>query len=156
MTVAKDTLFDKHIQKAHVWVNRLEEILSWDNKQYALDAMRVSLHAIRDNLHHEEAANLSAQLPLIIKGIYFEQWTPANTPKKERIQEEFIENVRKELEHFTRQDFTKEAAEKVISSVLQLLDENIAPGEIDKLMAVVPRGLKPLLYEGAAQSKRFD
>ena len=54
---------------------------------------RPVLHTLRDRLTVEEAAHLSAQLPLLIRVIYFEGWHPAHKPTKERFKEQFLDQI---------------------------------------------------------------
>jgi hypothetical protein len=57
--------------------------------------LRETLHAVRDFLTVDEAADLSAQLPVLIRGLFFEGWVPAKTPAKMRSVDQFLERVTK-------------------------------------------------------------
>ena len=54
-----------------------------------------TLHAVRDFLTVNEAADLSAQLPLLIRGMFFDGWIPAKTPAKRRSPDDFVNRVMK-------------------------------------------------------------
>ncbi len=89
-------MIDRSVEKAHVWLNDMAEELGTDDRQFAYRALRASLHAIRDRLPVEEAAQLAAQMPLLIRGIYYENWRPAATPMTYRDIDSFLERVTEE------------------------------------------------------------
>ena len=65
-------MIDHTVQETHEWLNDLAEQLGWPDKRQVLHLLRVTLAEIRDCLPHDEAAHLSAQLPVLIRGIYYE------------------------------------------------------------------------------------
>ena len=66
-------VFDASLQKTQVWLNDLMSELGWEEKpQKACLALRTALHSLRDRLTNEEAVHLGAQLPILIRGIYYE------------------------------------------------------------------------------------
>jgi uncharacterized protein (DUF2267 family) len=58
-------VFDTTLQKTHIWLNDLTDELHWD------DRFR-GYKALRDRLTVEEAAHLGAQVPMLIRGLYYE------------------------------------------------------------------------------------
>src|SRR5687768_3605109 len=83
-------MFDATIQKTHFWLNELAQELDWDDRHRALTALRVTLAALRDRLSLEEVAQLGAQLPLVVRGLYYEGWDPSGKPLKERRKAQFL------------------------------------------------------------------
>src|SRR3990170_1662162 len=87
-------VFEGTLQKTQVWLNDLMFELDWEDRpQKAYLALRTVLHALRDRLTVEEALQLSAQLPMLIRGFYFEGWNLKGKPHKERHKEDFFEHI---------------------------------------------------------------
>ena len=70
------------VHVTHTWINELDELLGWSNKSRSYRLLRSVLQALRDWLPVNEAADFAAQLPNLLRGVYYEQWRPATTPVK--------------------------------------------------------------------------
>jgi hypothetical protein len=77
-------IIDESVQQANIWFNEVDYRTGWDNKQRSYRLLRAVLHALRDHMNADEAAQLSAQLPILIRGIYYEGYDPSKTPVTER------------------------------------------------------------------------
>ncbi len=65
-------VFDTTVQKTNIWLKEIMEALGWENKHKAYLALRATLHALRDRLIFEEAVQFAAQMPMLIRGLYYE------------------------------------------------------------------------------------
>ena len=83
-------VLDHTVHLTHEWINELAGRLDWSSKRSALKLMRVTLARIRDHLIVDEMAQFSAQLPVLIRGFFFEGWVPKQTPIKDRHAEDFV------------------------------------------------------------------
>src|SRR5919106_6787617 len=95
MSSTGQDVFDKTIHKTNTLLKNIETELGWANQRnmsYAV--LRAVLHALRDRLTVQEAADLAAQLPLLVKGIFYNGWNPSSVPKKIH-KDEFLEEIRK-------------------------------------------------------------
>jgi len=81
---------DHTVQLTHIWINDLDTRLGWDNKHRSYRLLRTVLQAVRDWLPINEAVDLGAQLPALLRGVYYERWRPATTPVKQRSKADFI------------------------------------------------------------------
>ncbi|HYM65861.1 MAG TPA: DUF2267 domain-containing protein, partial [Patescibacteria group bacterium] len=86
------------------------------------------------------AAKLAAQLPTLIRGIYYEDWQPSRTPLAIHDVDAFLEHVVKEG-HMAGET----EASVAVTAVARVLREHVTPGEIDDVLAVLPDRLKVLI-----------
>lgn len=132
-------VFDTTVQVTHVWLDDLMRELGWDDKQKAYHALRAVLHALRDRLSVDCSAHLAAQLPMLIRGFYYEGWHPAKTPNEEHTQDQFLTHV---TEAFL---FDVDAHSKTIAqAVFKVLANHVSEGEIDKVKQALPAGIRSL------------
>lgn len=134
-------VFDSTIQTTNIWLDDIMKDLDWSERHRAYHALRAVLHTLRDRLSVDEAAQLSAQLPLLVRGVFFEGWHPAHKPVKERHQDQFVAHVSESFALDTEAD-----PEQIVRSVLKVLSKHIDVGEIDSLKRVLPPEVKELLY----------
>ncbi len=93
MTATGLKIIDDAAQSTNEWVNDVNERTGWDHKHRAYRLLRSVLHAIRDHLSADEAAQLAAQMPVLIRGVFYDGWNPSKTPVKERTREAFVERI---------------------------------------------------------------
>jgi uncharacterized protein (DUF2267 family) len=73
-------VFETTLHKAHQWVDALAQQAHLD-PHLAYQALRAVLHTLRDRLPVDETVHLGAQLPLLLRGVYYEGWRPALAPQ---------------------------------------------------------------------------
>ncbi len=138
MTTATVEALETTIQKTHIWLKELVSEGHFKDESQAYSALRAVLQAVRDRLTVDEAANLAAEMPLLIRGIYYEGWKPAECPVKQRTRQEFVESVRRKLRG------TNVEPANAIRVCLGLLQRKISAGEIADVRAMMPRELQEL------------
>src|SRR5689334_2329249 len=93
MTHSNVDAIDHTVQQTNEWLRDIATELGTENHRHAYLALRGSLHAIRDLLTVDESAHLSAQLPMLVRGIYFEEWDPSHGSAHDRSRESFLGHV---------------------------------------------------------------
>ena len=85
------------IQVLQEWLKELRDKGELADEGAAYSVLRSVLHQLRDRLTPEEAVDLGAQLPLIVRGLYFEGWRPHSVPRKIRSKQKFLDELSKEI-----------------------------------------------------------
>jgi uncharacterized protein (DUF2267 family) len=133
---------DKTIEKTNSWLNELEAILGWEDRERAYHALRAVLHALRDRLPSQEAVDLGAQLPMLIRGFFYDGWRPGDKPQKYRDKQHFLERIAKEAPAIGETDL-----ERVVTAVFSLLSSRLPHGERDQVRRALPARVRELWPE---------
>lgn len=142
MTEPTLPVFEQTLQKTNVWVDVVAAALGTQDRHRAYQALRATLHALRDRIGPNEAAQLGAQLPLLLRGTYYEGWHPAGKPLKERELEQFLDHI--------RADITQGDAEETARAVFQVIAHFVSEGEIEDIVWMLPEGVRGLWSQPAA------
>ncbi|MGM0421701.1 MAG: DUF2267 domain-containing protein [Pseudomonadota bacterium] len=123
----------QEINLFQTWMNELQEKPDIRSADEAYAALRAVLQTLRDRLIPDEAAHLSAQLPIIARGIYYEGWDPSSAPHKYNM-EEFHDKVCERLNgQCQRSD-----PDALTRHVFELLSKHVSSGEIDHVQCMLP------------------
>jgi len=136
MSTGLDT-FDKTVQESNLWLKAVMERLETDDRHRAYSTLRAVLHALRDRIGAESAAHLGAQLPMLLRGLFYEGWDPTNKPTKERHEDAFLAHIARELPRATEGE-----VEQGTLAVLDVLSKHIDRGAAVKIAGMFPEGLR--------------
>ena len=145
--------FDRSIHATNVWLKEISQELGPD-RRLAWRALGVVLRALRDRLPVEDAAHLAAQLPLLIRGAFYEQYRPAVQPEPMRSREEFVARVANGLEGGGK----SVNPEKAIKAVFSTVQRHVVEAETAKVRHALPEDIRLLWPPNARipQVKRGD
>ena len=130
-------VFDRTVQETNLWLKAIMEGLHTDDRHLAYLCLRATLHALRDRLGPENAVHLAAQLPMLVRGLYYEGWRLAASQTKERTRADFLEHVRSELPRNSAIDPNLAAR-----AVFGVMWEKLDLGEVGKVIDHLPPELK--------------
>lgn len=136
------SVFDTTLEKTNIWLRNVMAEMEGEDRQEAYLALRGVLHALRDRLQVNEAVQLGAQLPMLVRGFYYEGWRPSATPRRERHRGQFLEHV--------REAFPRDAdidSERVTRAVFAVLARRVSEGEIEDVTGMLPGELRDLWPE---------
>jgi uncharacterized protein (DUF2267 family) len=127
------------VQKTYTWIRELDEELGGVGRHESYQVLRGFLHALRDRLIVDEVAQLAAQLPMLVRGIYYEGWDPAYTPPKWK-EQEFVSR-------FAEQAALEPSREPVsaLRAAARVLRRHVTPGETEDVLGLLPKELRELL-----------
>lgn len=132
-------MFDKAIQDANIWLNEIMYELDWEDKHRAYILLRSVLHVLRDRLQHNEASQLAAQLPTMIRGIYYDGYRAAKPATDIRHRDQFVAEVEKAFANDPN-----DSPDEAVTAALNILADHVSKGEIDDVKATLPKELRDL------------
>jgi len=136
MTATGLKVFDKTLQITNTWLDEIMSDLGLD-RHFAWHALGAVLWPVRDRLPADLAAHLGAQLPLLVRGLYYEQWHPAGKPERLRTLDEFLQRVSGELRGTRPAD-----VREVTLAVFRTLSRHADPGQVAKVVDALPEEVR--------------
>lgn len=133
--------FDHALHTAHTWVADVARELDSEDRRYAYRVLRSWLHTLRDRLPVTGAAAFAAQLPELLRGVFYDGWEPARVPRKYSPGEyllRFAEEARLPMAD----------AQRVALAVTRAVGEHLSPGLLTETLELLPRGVRAVLLDG--------
>ena len=133
-------VFDTTIQKTINLLNDIRGEFGWPEERrfQAYKALRSVLHEIRDRLPVTESANFAAQLPMLVRGFYYEGWKPESVPRKTHRQE-FLDDIQRNF-----QLTVNGGPAALVDGVLRALSGHIESHIFDHIKEELPTDLRYL------------
>lgn len=147
MSATGTEAFDKTLHITNTW---LEEIMAdhGPDRQVAWHILSAVLRATRDRLPVDLSAHLGAQLPILVRGAYYDQFVPSRQPVTTRSRDEFLQKVAENLAG-TRPINTTDA----VKSVFKVLNHYVDPGQVAKVREALPEDVRTLWPEQARNDR---
>jgi uncharacterized protein (DUF2267 family) len=138
-------VFDRTLHLTNKWLDEMMTTMPRD-RQLAWHALGAVLRAIRDRVPPDLAVHLGAQLPLLVRGTYYDRWRPSDTPQAWRSAEEFIAVVAADM-NFVRPIGAADA----VTAVCRVLNHHVDPGQVEKVRHALPHEIRTLWPENNQQ-----
>lgn len=135
---------DRAVDKANAWLADIDAGFGTDDRQLACRVLRAWLHCLRDRLSVEVAAHFAAQLPKLLRGVYFDGWNPSGVPQKYD-RAEYVTRFAREV-RVRDSDVAKAAG--IVTTVAR---QHMSAGVVAQAFERLPDGLREVL-EPAAES----
>ena len=130
------------VQQTQEWLKDLASRPPFEVEEQAYSYLRAVLHALRDRLTVDQAAHFSAQLPMLVRGVYWEGWRPVLAPNDFKTQQEFFDHVQSSLGPALGASRADLAAGT--QTVLDFLVERVDPGEMRHVVSSLPKHIREL------------
>ena len=145
--ITQISLYESSVQETKKWVADVQQRMGLDDQQHALRGLTAVLHALRDELSVNQNAALAAQMPAMLRGIYFQDWKPLTFEPKHTTQRAFLNRIQTAFTSYASAPDAFELAEQVFA----VLESRIS-GECTKIRRTLPSDLRemwPTLYRDA-------
>jgi len=143
-------VFQKTLHHTDEWLKEVCDVLEISDLHVGYVILKAVLHTLRDRMPINEAVHFSAQLPLLLRGMYFEGWIPLDTPVKVKTAAEFLDLV--ELQPGVQPSIPKHiSADRCVNAVVAVLKKKI-PEELEKICKLLNHNIVSLLKESARQT----
>jgi uncharacterized protein (DUF2267 family) len=136
-------VFDRTLQTTNIWLGEIMEELGPD-RQVAWKVLSVVLHKLRDRLPVELAAHLGSQLPLLVRGVFYDQYQPAKQPSDCKTLDAFVEEVAEWLADIRPVD-----PKLAVQAVFRVLSNHVPEGQLEKVRSALPSSLRAF-WDGLA------
>lgn len=140
-------VFDRTFQTTNTWLNEIMEEIGPD-RQIAWKVLSTVLHKLRDMLQPDLAAHLGAQLPLLVRGAFYDLYEPSKQPTSFRTREHFVVEVEKWLSDVRPVDPVL-----AIETVFGVLNRHLTAGQVAKVREALPASTRSLWAAPEAQAK---
>lgn len=134
-------VFDKTLQSTHIWLDEINSDLGPD-RRFAWRTLGAVLHVLRDRLPADLSAHLAAQLPLLVRGLYYDQYEPSRQSPDINTPDDFVAAVAYLL-HDTRPVDPNDA----VASVLGVLSRHLSEGQVANVRHALPARIAALWPE---------
>lgn len=129
---------DETVQQTYIWIDQVADEFHGSRHQ-GFQIIRAYLHLLRDHLSVDESAQLAAQLPMLLRGAYYEGWDPTKDRRHERSRDAF-------LDAFVKESAVRESdAHDALAAVDRVLHRHISEGEYHDVFQALPTGVRELL-----------
>jgi uncharacterized protein (DUF2267 family) len=137
-------VFDKTLQTTHIWLDEIMTEVGPD-RQVAWHVLGAVLRTLRDRLPLGLAAHLGAQMPILVRGAYYDQWNPDENILKLRSLDEFLDHVSRGLK-----DIRPVNVQSAVRAVFRVLSHHLAAGQVRKVRDAMPEDVRAIWPLGEA------
>lgn len=137
-TKTKVTALDHAIDSAHTWINDVAREFDTADREFAYRVLRAWLHTLRDRLTVEASAHFAAQLPDLIRGVFYQAWNPTVVPDKY--------DAKAYAVRFAREaNIALEDVGKAAAATTAAVSHHLPVAQIDKALGQLPMEIRKML-----------
>jgi uncharacterized protein (DUF2267 family) len=139
MSVSTVDSIERSVHKTNEWLHEMADELGTEREE-AWRLLRAYLQVLRDELTVDEAAQLAAQLPTVLRGAFYEGFDPGHQPARLRHRDQFLGRFAERA-----QLSDPDQAARAVEAATRVLKAHVSPGEVDDVLAQLPSEVRELL-----------
>jgi uncharacterized protein (DUF2267 family) len=128
---------DRSIDKARTWLAEVAAEFGTEDRRFAYRVLRAWMHALRDRLPVPVAAHFAAQLPELLRGVFYDGWNPSHVPVKY----DQAEYVRRFAREATIHDSEVARAANLVATVVR---RHVSEGALGEALDTLPAAIRQL------------
>lgn len=136
--MANSNTFDHALHTAHKWLADVAAAFGTGDRRFAYRVLRAWLHTLRDRLTVDSTAKFSAQLPELLRGMYYDGWEPHKVPIKYG-PDEYVRRFAYEAR------IPEEEVRPAAATVASALASHLSPGQLDEVLAQLPEPVRAVI-----------
>jgi uncharacterized protein (DUF2267 family) len=142
MSMATGTVdsIDRTVHETNEWLAELSRELQTDDRAEAWRVLKAYLQVLRDRLTIDEAAQLAAQLPQLLRGAFYEGFDPGHQPEKIRDRETFLARLAERAGSADMDQVARAAA-----AATRVLRRHVSAGEMEDVLSQLPAEIRAVL-----------
>lgn len=129
---------DHSIDTTNAWLSDVADSFGTKDRTMAYRVTRSWLHTLRDRLPVPVAAHLAAQLPDLLRGVFYDGWNPSKVPVKYGRDEYAARFARDAQIHNTE-------VAKSGRLVTAAMRRHLSAGVVDEALSVLPADVRGML-----------
>ena len=145
MSVRSVDAVERGVHKTNEWLNELAAELGTEDEEVVWRILRAYLQVLRDRLTVDEAAQLAAQLPLVLRGAFYDGFDPSGLPEKLRDRDAFLARLADRAQLPSAED-----AERAAAAATRVLRRHVTKGELDDVLSQLPEEIREVLVPSTA------
>ena len=126
------------VSETEAWIDDIMRRLGWHDRERVYLVLLATLHALRDSLPQDEAIYIGAQLPPLLRGLYYDGWHPGAHPAA-KSRSAFLERIHDGVHRDPAID-----VEQAARAVFAALAARLPAGELEDAKAATPQPLHSL------------
>ncbi len=131
-------VFDRTLQITNIWLDEVMEAIGPD-RRVAWHVLGAVLRTLRDRLPAQLAAHLGEQLPLLVRGAYYERFEPDHSLDRRDTEDEFLTHIAEDFGGIRPVN-----VKKATRIVLAVLNRHLTPGLTEKVKHALPHHIRAL------------
>lgn len=136
-------VFDRTVQTTNLWLTEIVQELGQD-RRFAWHTLNAVLHALRERLEPDLAADFGTRLPMLVRGAYYDGFRPSDTPETDRSPDDFLQRIKTELNLVSERDLIE-----TVRVVCDVVARHIDKRDAEEMWRALPDEIRATSLSGS-------